>query len=222
MNTSPKKIKYDSVIFDLDGTLLDTLADLHAAVNHSLKTFSLPERTVSEVRRFVGNGIRLLIERSVPEGTPAALCDKVFDEFKSYYAKNCENETKPYFGIPELMLMLKERGVPCAIVSNKADFAVKTLTDKFFPGLCAAAIGEREGIRKKPAPDSVFEAMRLIGSEKPVYVGDSEVDVATARAANIPCISVCWGFRSRDELIYAGAENICENTEQLIKTLEDK
>lgn len=217
-----RNFKYDAVIFDLDGTLLNTLDDLHGAVCHALAAFSLPTRTMDEVRRFVGNGIRLLIERSVPEGTPAPLCDKVFEKFKAYYAVNCENETKPYPGIPELMLLLKESGIPCVIVSNKADFAVKTLADRFFPGLCAAAIGEREGIRKKPAPDSVFEAMRLIGSEKPVYVGDSEVDVATARAANIPCISVEWGFRSKNELISAGAEIICENTEQLIQAMEAK
>lgn len=215
-----KKFKYDSVIFDLDGTLLNTLDDLHDAVAHSLAAYGLPARTLDEVRRFVGNGIRLLIERSVPKGCPDDITNSVFEEFKNYYGIHCNDKTKPYDGIPELLRQLKSCDIPCAIVSNKADFAVKTLARDYFDDLCAAAIGERDGIRKKPAPDSVFEAMALLGAKKPVYVGDSEVDIATAKAADIPCISVSWGFRGKNELISAGAEVICKSTAELLSALE--
>lgn len=215
-----KKFKYDSMIFDLDGTLLNTLDDLHDAVAHALNVYGLPARTIDEVRRFVGNGIRLLIERSVPEGCPDSVTDSVFEEFKKYYGSHCNDKTKPYDGIIELLRQLKSCNIPCAIVSNKADFAVKTLARDYFDGLCAAAIGERDGIRKKPAPDSVFEAMALLDAKKPVYVGDSEVDIATAKAAGIPCISVSWGFRGKNELISAGAEVVCESTAELLSALE--
>lgn len=215
-----KNFRYDSVIFDLDGTLLNTLDDLHDAVVHSLAAYGLPARTIDEVRRFVGNGIRLLIERSVPEGCPDSVTDSVFEEFKNYYGSHCNDKTKPYDGIIELLRQLKSCNIPCAIVSNKADFAVKTLARDYFDGLCAAVIGERDGIRKKPAPDSVFEAMALLDAKKPVYVGDSEVDIATAKAAGIPCISVSWGFRGKNELISAGAEVICESTAELLSALE--
>mgnify|MGYP004615168021 FL=1 len=215
-----KNFRYDSVIFDLDGTLLNTLDDLHDAVVHSLAAYGLPARTLDEVRRFVGNGIRLLIERSVPEGCPNDITNSVFEEFKKYYGIHCNDKTKPYDGIPELLRQLKSCDIPCAIVSNKADFAVKTLARDYFDGLCAVAIGERDGIRKKPAPDSVFEAMALLDAKKPVYVGDSEVDIATAKAAGIPCISVSWGFRGKNELISAGAEVICESTAELLSALE--
>ncbi len=215
-----KKFKYNSVIFDLDGTLLNTLDDLHDAVAHSLAAYGLPARTLDEVRRFVGNGIRLLIERSVPEGCPDDITNSVFEEFKNYYGIHCNDKTKPYDGIPELLRQLKSCDIPCAIVSNKADFAVKTLARDYFDGLCAVAIGERDGIRKKPSPDSVFEAMALLDAKKPVYVGDSEVDIATAKAAGIPCISVSWGFRGKNELISAGAEVICESTAELLSALE--
>lgn len=215
-----KNFRYDSVIFDLDGTLLNTLDDLHDAVAHSLAAYGLPARTIDEVRRFVGNGIRLLIERSVPEGCPDSVTDSVFEEFKKYYGSHCNDKTKPYDGIIELLRQLKSCNIPCAIVSNKADFAVKTLARDYFDGLCAAAIGERDGIRKKPAPDSVFEAMALLDAKKPVYVGDSEVDIATAKAAGIPCISVSWGFRDKNELISADAEIICSNSAELLSALE--
>ena len=215
-----KNFRYDSVIFDLDGTLLNTLDDLHDAVVHSLAAYGLPAHTLDEVRRFVGNGIRLLIERSVPEGCPDDITNSVFEEFKNYYGSHCNDKTKPYDGIIELLRQLKSCNIPCAIVSNKADFAVKTLARDYFDGLCAAAIGERDGIRKKPAPDSVFEAMALLDAKKPVYVGDSEVDIATAKAAGIPCISVSWGFRGKNELISAGAEVICESTAELLSALE--
>ena len=207
-------------IFDLDGTLLDTLDDLANSVNEALHDFEQPQRTREEVRRFVGNGIRLLIERSVPEGCPDDITNSVFEEFKNYYGIHCNDKTKPYDGIPELLRQLKSCDIPCAIVSNKADFAVKTLARDYFDGLCAVAIGERDGIRKKPSPDSVFEAMALLDAKKPVYVGDSEVDIATAKAAGIPCISVSWGFRGKNELISAGAEVICESTAELLSALE--
>ena len=162
-----KNFRYDSVIFDLDGTLLNTLDDLHDAVAHSLAAYGLPARTIDEVRRFVGNGIRLLIERSVPEGCPGSVTDSVFEEFKKYYGSHCNDKTKPYDGIIELLRQLKSCNIPCAIVSNKADFAVKTLARDYFDGLCAAAIGERDGI------NSIFQ-------DSVIMSDDGALDAAVA------------------------------------------
>lgn len=212
-------LKYDAVIFDLDGTLLNTLDDLHAAVCHALDQNGLPSRTLSEVREFVGNGIRLLIERAVPCGTDPSLTDAVFESFKKYYGEHCEDNTRPYDGITELLKKLKSDGVKCAIVSNKADFAVKKLSEHYFGELIAAAIGERAGIPKKPAPDSVFDAVRALGAHHPVYVGDSEVDVATAKNASVHGSFVDWGFRSREVLSAAGAEEISSTPAELYKKL---
>lgn len=213
-------IKYDAVIFDLDGTLLNTLDDLHAAVCHALSSCGLPPRTLEEVRCFVGNGIRLLIERAVPSGTDAETVDAVFEAFKKYYGDHCEDRTVPYPGVMELLKKLHGEGVKCAIVSNKADFAVKKLAETYFGALIDTAIGEREGIAKKPAPDSVFEAIRLLDAKNPVYVGDSEVDVATAAAAGISGSFVDWGFRDRETLRAAGAAEISSSTEDLYEKLK--
>ncbi len=215
-------IKYDAVIFDLDGTLLNTLDDLHSAVQASLEAEKLPARSLEEVRRFVGNGIRLLIERAVPDGTSSETANAVFERFKSYYSAHCEDNTRPYDGVTELLEKLKSDGVPCAIVSNKADFAVKKLSDTYFNGLIKAALGEREGIEKKPAPDSVFEAVRLLDASRPVYVGDSEVDVATAKNAGIDGIFVDWGFRDRATLTAAGANVIVSDAAALYERLGEK
>lgn len=213
-------IKYDAVIFDLDGTLLNTLDDLHAAVCHALSSCGLPPRTLEEVRCFLGNGIRLLIERAVPSGTDAETVDAVFEAFKKYYKDHCEDRTAPYPGVMELLEKLHGEGVKCAIVSNKADFAVKKLAKTYFGPLIDTAIGEREGIAKKPAPDSVFEAIRLLDAKNPVYVGDSEVDVATAAAAGISGSFVDWGFRDRETLRAAGADEISSSTEELYEKLK--
>ena len=204
-------------IFDLDGTLLDTLDDLADAVNWALEQEGLPQRTREEVRAFVGNGIRSLIERAVPAGTAAAQTDRVFAAFKARYADHCADRTRPYPGIPELLAWLRAEGLRTAVVSNKADFAVQTLCRDYFPGLVDCAVGERAGIPKKPAPDSVLEVLRTlkIPKEQAIYIGDSEVDVVTARNAGMDGILVLWGFRDRQTLERAGAKHFAATAEAL-------
>ena len=211
------KNNYQLVIFDLDGTLLDTLDDLADSVNYALETESLPARTREEVRRFVGNGIRKLVERAVPAGTAVEVTDRVFEAFKERYKAHCADKTKPYEGILDLLCKLKEREVKTAVVSNKADFAVKELCEQYFPGLLCEAIGERTGIARKPAPDTVNEVLRLLGMDRTqaVYIGDSEVDVETAQNAGLDCIAVKWGFRDAQVLQSAGAEVIVSDAEEL-------
>ena len=203
------------ILFDLDGTLLDTLADLHDSTNHVLRSLGYPERTLDEVRRFVGNGARRLLDQAVPEGVDA---QAAFDAFQNWYPKHCQIKTKAYEGIPEALEVLKEK-YPVAIVSNKPDKAVKVLCADYFPGIYA--IGESTDCPRKPAPDMVFKAMKELGLEKCVYVGDSEVDVLTARNANIPCLSVLWGFRDRADMEAVGGTCFCEKTEDLVAKLEE-
>lgn len=209
------------VIFDLDGTLLDTLDDLADAVNWALEQEQLPRRTREEVRAFVGNGIRNLIERAVPAGTEAAQTDRVFAGFKARYAGHCADKTRPYPGILELLARLRAEGIRTAVVSNKADFAVQTLCRDYFHGLVDCAVGERAGIPKKPAPDSVQEVLRAleIPREQAVYVGDSDVDVLTARNAGMDGILVLWGFRDRQTLERAGAKTFAATAEELCAAL---
>lgn len=211
--------KYDAVIFDLDGTLLDTLEDLKNSANAAAAKYGMPQYTRQQISSFVGNGIRRLIQQVVPGGEENAEFEQVFQAFKEHYALHCMDETEPYPGIPALLGWLKKSGCRTAIVSNKADFAVKKLRDVYFGELVEVAIGEREGCRRKPAPDSVFQALSDLGvdRERAVYVGDSDVDLQTARNAGIDCISVCWGFRSREFLIGQGAvpERIAANANQL-------
>lgn len=202
--------KKDTVVFDLDGTLLDTLDDLMNSVNYALESNGYPARTKDEVRRFVGNGILLLMQRALPSGQENPDFDKVFAGFKEHYGIHCNDLTKPYEGIMELLELLKEKGVKMAIVSNKADFAVKELSEIYFKGIIPVAIGEKEseGIRKKPAPDTVMEALRQLGSttENAVYVGDSEVDLATAENCGMDYILCEWGFRERKKLEELGGK----------------
>ena len=202
--------KKDTVVFDLDGTLLDTLDDLMNSVNYALESNGYPARTRDEVRRFVGNGILLLMQRALPSGQENPGFDKVFAGFKEHYGIHCNDLTKPYEGIMELLELLKEKGVKMAIVSNKADFAVKELSEIYFKGIIPVAIGEKEseGIRKKPAPDTVMEALRQLGSttENAVYVGDSEVDLATAENCGMDYILCEWGFREREKLEELGGK----------------
>lgn len=197
---------YQLAIFDLDGTLLDTLADLRQGLNYALATQGFAPRTLPEVRAFVGNGIRKLIERAVPAGTGEAQIDAVFEAFHPYYAVHCVDFTKPYPGILNLLRKLQADGVVSAVVSNKPDYAVKTLSEQYFPGLLATSAGAKDGVRKKPCPDSVFAVVQQLGAEalRAVYIGDSEVDIETARNAGLPCISVSWGFRDRNVLVSAG------------------
>ena len=195
------------VVFDLDGTLLDTLEDLTAATNHALCLHGLPPRGINEVRAFVGNGIPKLAERAVPAGTDGATEAAVLKELLSYYQAHCKERTRPYPGVLDLLGKLKARGIQTAVVSNKADAAVRVLCEDCFPGLCDFCAGEKADVRKKPAPDMVFAALTRLGIDKAdaVYVGDSEVDVATAKNAGLPCISVTWGFRDENTLLQAGA-----------------
>lgn len=209
--------KYDTVIFDLDGTLLDTLEDLADAVNYALRSTGMPERTIEEVRAFVGNGVRRLIELAVPEGAENSRFEEVFDRFKAYYGVHCNDKTKPYDGILPLLRELKEEGFALAIVSNKLDSAVKELSRIYFDGLVEVAIGEREGVKRKPEPDTVFAALEelSVSGESAVYVGDSDVDVMTAKNAGLPCISVLWGFRDREFLVEHGAGMFAGTPEEI-------
>lgn len=197
------------VLFDLDGTLLDTLEDLADGVNAVLGQFGYPERSLEEVRRFVGNGAARLIARSVPERVDP---EPVFAAFRAYYDAHCQIKTGPYEGISEALSQIGQE-YPVAIVSNKPNSAVKALCADYFPGVYA--LGERADCPRKPAPDMVWKAMEAIGVEACVYVGDSEVDVLTAKNAGVPCLSVLWGFRDQQELEKAGAEHFCDRPEHL-------
>jgi phosphoglycolate phosphatase len=199
--------KYTTVIFDLDGTLLNTLEDLKNSVNYALRTHHMPERTLEEVRRFVGNGVERLMELAVPEGKANPDFHDTYADFKAHYLIHCNDTTGPYPHIMDLLKTLKEQNYKLAIVSNKYINATQELNRMYFSSYVDVAIGEKTGIRKKPAPDTVLEAMRELGSDRQecIYVGDSDVDVATARNTGIPCISVSWGFRTHEELLASGA-----------------
>ena len=201
---------YKTAVFDLDGTLLDTLEDLYLAVNRALSLHALPPRTRDEVRTFVGNGVELLIRRAVPAGTREEETLRVLADFKEIYAGICEEHTAPYAGIPDLLAALRSRGVRVAVVSNKFDEATKRLCARYFGDLVEVAVGERAGVRKKPAPDTVLEALRDLGAplDSAVFIGDSDVDVATAAAAGMPCLSVTWGFRDEAFLVAHGARTL--------------
>ena len=203
-------MKYKLAIFDLDGTILDTLDDLADSLNYALEKTGYPVRTREEVRRFVGNGIRKLVERGVPSGTSAESADKVYESFTEHYKVHCADKTKPYEDIPELLKKLRENGVKTAVVSNKADYAVQNLCVQYFDGLFDAAAGEREGVRRKPSPDSVNIILEKLGvnRENAVYIGDSDVDVETARNSGMDCIAVDWGFRDKNILVQCGAKII--------------
>ena len=212
---------YQTVIFDLDGTLLDTLEDLRDAVNHELRREGDPERTLEEVRTFVGNGLRRLMVRALPQGRSEEEIDRRTASMKVYYGENACRKTRPYPGILPLLAALKADGTAVAVVSNKMDGAVKTLCGQYFPGLTDLALGELEGVPRKPAPDMVELALGRLGKGKAgaVYVGDSEVDIATARNAGLPCLSVTWGFRPRAVLEEAGARALADTPEQLYAAL---
>ncbi len=210
---------YDTVIFDLDGTLLNTLPDLHSAVNYALIQSGYPERSLEEVRAFVGNGILNLIKRAVPFETAEEDMLSVFDCFKSYYKDHSNDQTAAYEGINELIARLKESDIKLGVVSNKAQFAVGDIMDHYFNGLFDVTYGECEGIPRKPAPDRVFEAIEALGGKKVLYVGDSEVDVETAKNAGLDSAMVTWGFRSVAELQAAGATVFADTAEQLYRII---
>ena len=215
---SKDKRLYDTVIFDLDGTLLDTLEDLKDAVNYVLLKRGYPLRSLEEIRSFVGNGIFLLIKRAVPEDITEEELQRVYREFREYYNSHCKIKTKPYGGVRELLQYLKDNGYRTAIVSNKNDAAVKELSQDYFPGLIDIAVGQREGIRIKPAPDTVNEVLKLLDtdSRRALYVGDSEVDQATAENASMDYVLVDWGFRSREQLMELKPKKIVSHSEALL------
>ena len=216
-------MKYNTYIFDLDGTLLDTLQDLANSVNYALRQYGLPEHSLDDVRRFVGNGVRLLMERAVPDGAQHPQFEAVFATFRQHYMEHSLDTTRPYDGIVETIHELKQRGCRLAVVSNKMMAATQELVAHFFPEI-EVAIGEHEaaGIRKKPAPDTVYEALRQLGlvvggeTADAVYVGDSDVDIATARNSGLPCISVLWGFRDKPFLLEHGATTFVSTPQELL------
>lgn len=194
--------RYDAILFDLDGTLLNTLDDLTDAVNHTMRLYGHPIRSLEEVRLAVGNGVRKLIERVLPAGPADPDMEAALAEFKRYYTAHCNVRTRPYDGIPEALAALKEAGIKLAIVSNKNDAAVKSLADEYFGSLVSAAVGGSDAVPRKPAPNMPLSALEAIGAEpeRALYVGDSDVDVQTALNAGMDCMLVTWGFRTPEQL----------------------
>lgn len=209
------------IIFDLDGTLLNTLEDLTDSTNFALKHFEYKERTIDEIRQFVGNGVAKLIERAIPDGLNNPNFTECLNIFKQNYAQNMYNKTAPYKGIIKMLGNLKQQGCTIAVVSNKFDIAVKELCNKYFPNLIDFAAGENEaeGIRKKPHPDTVLKVIKTFkaNNNESIYVGDSEVDILTAKNANLECISVSWGFKTKQFLIENNAKIIIDTPEEIFK-----
>ena len=210
-------MKYQAVLFDMDGTVLDTLDDLCDSINHSLAEFSLPQVSREHVRQCLGNGAAFLVSHSIPADCSPDLEADVLAFYKPWYDAHCLIKTAPYEGILPMMQSLKEHGLRLAIISNKPDRAVQELSDAFFPGLLELSVGESPSVRRKPAPDTVLTAASQIGLsvDQCVYVGDSEVDLQTARNAGMDCISVTWGFRDEAQLIEAGASNLVRTPQEL-------
>lgn len=210
--------EYDTYIFDLDGTLLDTLTDLAASCNYALLQHGMAQRTIDEVRMFVGNGVKKLMERAIPDGLANPQFDEVYQCFRQHYLKHGLDHTAPYPGVLPMLAELKRRNKKIAVVSNKFYRATEELCKHFFGQYVEVAIGEREGIKKKPAPDTVLEALAQLGvtGDNAVYIGDSDVDIATANNCQLPCISVLWGFRDKDFLLRSGATTLINTPEELL------
>ena len=216
-----KNMNKNLIIFDLDGSLLNTLEDLTDSTNFALKHFEYKERTIDEIRQFVGNGVAKLIERAIPDGLNNPNFTECLNIFKQNYAQNMYNKTAPYKGIIKMLGNLKQQGCTIAVVSNKFDIAVKELCNKYFPNLIDFAAGENEaeGIRKKPHPDTVLKVIKTFNANnnESIYVGDSEVDILTAKNANLECISVSWGFKTKQFLIENNAKIIIDTPEEIFK-----
>lgn len=211
-----------AVIFDLDGTLLNTLGDLRAATNHALEVRGLPPHSMEEIRQFIGNGIRLLICRAMPEGTPEAEIDAALDDFKAYYAAHIHDRTVPYDGISQLLTALRKRGIKVAVLSNKIDSASQQLIEYFFPGKTDVVFGEHVGVPRKPDPTSCRMVMQQLGvqPEQVLYVGDSGTDMQTAKNAGLYAVGVTWGFRSKEVLLEYGADVLVHRPEQILQILD--
>lgn len=214
--------KISTIVFDLDGTLLNTLEDLADSTNYALRQYGFAERTLEEIRAFVGNGVRKLIERALPEGAENPLFNSVFSCFKSYYVDHCMEKTGLYAGIPEMLHELKSAGYHLAIVSNKLQSGVDGLYEHYFSDTVEVAVGERPELNRKPAPDMVLLALEKLGvsTDEAVYVGDSDVDVATARNSGLPCISVLWGFRDKEFLVQHGAHCFAQTPEEICRIIK--
>lgn len=214
-------MKYELAVFDMDGTILNTLEDLADSLNHVLEKSGYPRRSIQEVKSFVGNGIRRLIERGVPKGTDEASVDKVYQEFIEYYQVHCADKTRPYDGVMELLKTLREAGCLTAVVSNKADSAVQELCRQYFDGLFDIAVGDRAGFLRKPAPDSVNEVLGQLKMkrEKAVYIGDSDVDIDTAGNAGMDSIIVTWGFREKEFLKEHGADVMVSHPREIAEII---
>lgn len=210
-------MRYKAVLFDMDGTVMNTIEDLNDSVNASLQAFGLPQITLADTMRFVGNGARRLMEQAVPAGTDPDRFETILEYYVNYYQKHCLIKTGPYPGIPELMRSLQAAGLRQVIISNKPDAAAREIADRYFPDFAEFVIGEKDGLRRKPWPDMIFAAIERLGvpREECVYAGDSEVDIDTARNAGIDCISVLWGFRERKVLEAAGAMAFARTPEEL-------
>ncbi len=210
--------EYDTYIFDLDGTLLSTLEDLAASTNYALRKNGMPEHSIDEIRMFVGNGVKKLMQRAIPNGENNPKFEQTYALFRQHYLEHNLDTTHPYEGIPELLAELKRRGKHLAIVSNKFYTATQELARHFFPDTIEVAIGERETIKKKPAPDTVIEALKQLGvtAERAVYIGDSDVDIMTAKNCNLPCISVLWGFRDKNFLIEHGGTTFVHHPKEIL------
>ena len=208
---------YSLAIFDLDGTLLDTLGDLYSAVNFALRKFGFPERTIDEVRSFIGNGVVKLMERSTPDGIDSDAQQRCLDAFRKYYLQHMSDTTAPYADVRELLLELRAKGVKIAVVSNKLHPAVEDLCESYFPGLIDKAIGVSVEEERKPSPINVIKTMELysIDADNCIYIGDSEVDVQTAHNARVKCIGITWGFRDKECLMAHGCEFIADSTDQV-------
>ena len=212
----------EAIVFDLDGTHMNTLDDLQDSTNYALKQCGFDPRGYEEVRSFVGNGVRLLIERAVPQGTDKAQVEKCFEIFTKHYDKNMENKTRPYDGVEQMLEEVKKRGYKTAVVSNKYDSAVKKLVGERFGKYIGPAVGESATVKKKPSPDGVWAALESLGvkRESAVYVGDSDVDAMTAKNAGLRFVGVTWGFRDRELLESLGADRIIDNPSELVAAVE--
>ncbi len=211
-------MKYKAVIFDMDGTILNTLQDLTDATNFALKSFDMPERTIEEVRTFVGNGVKKLIERAVPENTSCEKTDQVLSRFLEYYSKHSNDNTCSYPGIQNLVVELKKLGIKTAVCTNKPDAPANALGKKYFDGLFDLILGQKEGLKTKPAPDGVNEILSImnINRKDAVYIGDSDVDFETARNSDMDFIGVDWGFKGRKFLEALGAKTVVSSADEIL------